>query len=64
MATVGVSYVPGALTAVAGDRCWALVEASPDSPATCLLLADDHSSSPLLSACRICRKPDVIMVIW
>jgi hypothetical protein len=33
MATVDVSYVPGALTAVAGDRCWALVEASPDSPA-------------------------------
>ena len=28
-----VSYVPGPLTAVAGDRCWALVEASPDSPA-------------------------------
>jgi len=33
MATVDVSYLPGALTAVAGDRCWALVEASPDSPA-------------------------------
>jgi hypothetical protein len=33
MATVDVSYVPGALTAVAGDQCWALVEASPDSPA-------------------------------
>ncbi len=32
MATVDVSYVPGALTAVAGDQCWALVEASPDSP--------------------------------
>jgi hypothetical protein len=30
MATVDVSYVPGA---VAGDQCWALVEASPDSPA-------------------------------
>ena len=28
-----VSYVPGPLTAVAGDRCWALVEAAPDSPA-------------------------------
>ena len=28
-----VSYVPGPLTAVAGDQCWALVEASPDSPA-------------------------------
>ncbi len=28
-----VSYVPGALTAVTGDQCWALVEASPDSPA-------------------------------
>ena len=28
-----VSYVPGALTAVAGGRCLALVEASPDSPA-------------------------------
>jgi hypothetical protein len=30
---VDVSYVPGALTAVAGDQCWALVETSPDSPA-------------------------------
>ena len=28
-----VSYVPGPLTAVAGDQCWALVDASPDSPA-------------------------------
>jgi len=28
-----VSYVPGALTAVTGDQCWALVETSPDSPA-------------------------------
>ena len=27
-----VSYVPGPLTAVTGDHCWALVEASPDSP--------------------------------
>ena len=27
-----VSYVPGPLVAVAGDQCWALVEASPDSP--------------------------------
>jgi hypothetical protein len=33
MATVDVSYVPGTLTAVAGDQCWALVETSPDSPA-------------------------------
>jgi hypothetical protein len=33
MATADVSYVPGALTAVAGDQCWALVEVSPDSPA-------------------------------
>jgi hypothetical protein len=33
MATAEVSYVPGALTAVAGDQCWALVEVSPDSPA-------------------------------
>ena len=33
MATVDVSYVPGPLTAVAGDQCWALVEISPDSPA-------------------------------
>ena len=33
MVTADVSYVPGALTAVAGDQCWALVEASPDSPA-------------------------------
>jgi hypothetical protein len=30
---VDVSYVPGPLTAVAGDQCWALVEASPDTPA-------------------------------
>lgn len=28
-----MSYVPGALTAVVGDQCWALVEAAPDSPA-------------------------------
>ena len=33
MPTADVSYVPGALTAVAGDQCWALVETSPDSPA-------------------------------
>ena len=33
MSMADVSYVPGALTAVAGDQCWALVEASPDSPA-------------------------------
>jgi hypothetical protein len=33
MATVDVSYVPGALTAVAGDQCWALVEASRLTPA-------------------------------
>ena len=33
MATVDVSYVPGALTAVVGDQCWALIEAPPDSPA-------------------------------
>ena len=33
MATVDVSYVPGPLTAVAGDQCWALVEVAPDSPA-------------------------------
>ena len=31
MANVG--YVPGALTAVAGESCLALVEAAPDSPA-------------------------------
>jgi FHA domain len=28
-----VSYVPGSLTAVAGDQCLVLVDASPDSPA-------------------------------
>ncbi len=33
MPTVDVSYVPGALTAVVGDQCWALVEVTPDSPA-------------------------------
>lgn len=27
-----VSYVPGPLTAVTGEHCWALVEAAPDSP--------------------------------
>ena len=32
MATGDVSYVPGALTAVTGDQCWALVDTSPDSP--------------------------------
>jgi hypothetical protein len=33
MGTADVSYVPGALTAVTGDRCWALVEIPPNSPA-------------------------------
>jgi hypothetical protein len=33
MASGDVSYIPGALTAVAGDQCWALVDTSPDSPA-------------------------------
>ena len=34
MATAAdVSYVPGTLTAVTGDQCWALVEVAPDSPA-------------------------------
>ncbi len=33
MGAADVSYVPGALTAVAGDQCWALVETSPGSPA-------------------------------
>jgi hypothetical protein len=33
MAATDVSYVPGALTAVAGDHCWALVETSPNSRA-------------------------------
>jgi hypothetical protein len=33
MLTGDVSYVPGARTAVAGDQCWALVEASANSPA-------------------------------
>ena len=28
-----VSYAPGTLTAVAGDRCWVLIDATPDSPA-------------------------------
>ncbi|MGH3279125.1 MAG: hypothetical protein ACRDNW_08315, partial [Trebonia sp.] len=27
-----ISYVPGLLTAVVGESCWVLVEASPDSP--------------------------------
>ena len=30
---VDVSYVPGPLTAVVGDQFWALVAASPDTPA-------------------------------
>ena len=33
MGTADVSYVPGVLTAVAGDQFWALIEAAPDSPA-------------------------------
>jgi hypothetical protein len=32
-AIADVSYAPGALTAVAGDRCWVLIDATPDSPA-------------------------------
>ncbi|HEY6311309.1 MAG TPA: FHA domain-containing protein [Streptosporangiaceae bacterium] len=32
-AIADVSYAPGTLTAVAGDRCWVLVDAKPDSPA-------------------------------
>jgi FHA domain len=32
-AVADVGYVPGSLTAVAGDSCLALVEAAPDSPA-------------------------------
>jgi hypothetical protein len=31
--TADVSYAPGTLTAVAGDRCWVLIDATPDSPA-------------------------------
>jgi hypothetical protein len=32
MSRADVSYVPGALTAVVGERFWVLIEASPDSP--------------------------------
>ncbi len=32
-AAADVSYAPGTLTAVAGDRCWVLIDATPDSPA-------------------------------
>ena len=32
-AVAKVGYLPGALTAVAGESCLALVEAAPDSPA-------------------------------
>jgi len=32
-AIADVSYAPGTLTAVAGDRCWVLIDAKPDSPA-------------------------------
>jgi hypothetical protein len=32
-AITDVSYAPGTLTAVAGDRCWVLIDATPDSPA-------------------------------
>lgn len=32
-AIADVSYAPGTLTAVAGDRCWVLIDAAPDSPA-------------------------------
>jgi FHA domain len=31
-AIADVSYAPGTLTAVAGDRCWVLIDAAPDSP--------------------------------
>ena len=33
LSVADVSYAPGTLTAVAGDRCWVLVDATPDSPA-------------------------------
>jgi FHA domain len=32
-AITDVSYAPGTLTAVAGDGCWVLIDATPDSPA-------------------------------
>ena len=32
-AIADVSYTPGTLTAVAGDRCWVLIDATPGSPA-------------------------------
>lgn len=32
-AMTDVSYAPGTLTAVAGNRCWVLIDATPDSPA-------------------------------
>lgn len=32
-AIADVSYAPGTLTAVAGDHCWVLIDATPDSPA-------------------------------
>ena len=32
-AMADVSYAPGTLTAVTGDRCWVLIDATPDSPA-------------------------------
>jgi hypothetical protein len=32
-AIADVSYAPGTLTAVAGDRCWVLIDATPGSPA-------------------------------
>src|ERR1044071_9441037 len=31
LAMADVSYVPGGRTAIAGDSCWALIDAAPDS---------------------------------
>ena len=41
-----VSYVPGALTAVAGGWCLALIEASPDSPAVARIWAEIGQGAP------------------
>src|SRR5712691_8275162 len=48
-----VSYVPGEWTAIAGDHCWALIEAAPDSAAVREIwqrIEDDASLDTLLAS--------------
>ena len=60
MLTGDVSYVPGMRTAVAGDQCWALVEASADSPAVGRFwqrLSQGAAADELLDQDRV-RRPE------